>query len=199
MNSPRYFLEDTYHHLYNRGANKGKIFFDKNDYYYFLKKLKEYKHKYSIEILCYCLLVNHFHLFVRQTTRDKSIGMFIGDLANSYTKTINKKYKRTGVLFEDKTKNKIIYDENTFTVLTKYILLNPVRADLVNKFEDWEFSSANELLNHTENSITDNTILTYFKSDEDFKNYISSEEDFERLREFLKNNVEKKGKIAAPR
>ena len=46
-----------------------------------------------------------------------------------------------------------------FHVSTKYILLNPVRATLFNKFEDWEFSSANELLNHTENSITDNTIL----------------------------------------
>ena len=187
MNSPRYFLEGTYHHLYNRGANKAKIFFDKNDCYYFLKRLKEYKQKYSIEILCYCLLVNHFHLFVRQTTSEKSIGNFIGDLTNSYTKTINKKYKRTGVLFGDKTKNKIVYDETTFPVLTKYILLNPVRANLVTKFEDWEFSSANELLNYNENSITDNTILKYFRSVQDFKKYIIIEEDFEELRKLLKS------------
>ena len=191
MNSPRYFLEDTYHHLYNRGANKAKIFFDKNDCYYFLKKLKEYKQKYSIEVLCYCLMINHFHIFVRQTTRDKSIGNFVGDLTNSYTKTINKKYKRTGVIFESKTKNKIIYDDNNFTVLTKYILLNPIRAKLVTKFEDWEFSSANDFLNNNKNSITDNTILKYFRSVEDFKSYIMNAEDFEELGKYLKNNSEK--------
>jgi putative transposase len=184
MDSPRYFQEDTYHHLYNRGANKAKIFFDKNDYYYFLKKLKKYNQKYSIEILCYCLMINHFHIFVRQTTQEKSIGNFVGDLTNSYTKTINKKYKRTGVIFEGKTKNKIIYDEDAFTVLAKYILLNPVRAKLVAKFEDWEFSSANELLNGNEDQLTDDTILRYFKSVQDFKNYITIEEDFEVLKNF---------------
>ena len=77
---------------------------------------------------------NHFHLFVWQTVQDKPISKFISDLINSYTKSINKKYKRSGVLFEGETKNKVIYDERTFPSLTKYIFLNPVRANLCSTY-----------------------------------------------------------------
>ena len=168
MNPPRFFLEDTYHHLYNRGAHKKTIFFDLNDYYFFQRRLL----KYSIKILCYCLMPNHFHLFVWQTVQDKPINKFISDLINSYTKSVNKKYKRSGVLFEGKTKNKVIYNERTFQDLTKYILLNPVRANLCNSFEEYEFSSAKEFMNIRNYNVTDNIIMNYFAGIETFKEYM---------------------------
>ena len=175
MNQPRFFQEDTFHHLYNRGANKQKIFFDHFDYRFFKKKLYEYKVKYEMEILCYCLMPNHFHLFVGQTEQNKSIGKFIGDLGNSYTKSINKKYKRSGVLFEGSTKSKIVYEESAFMLLTKYILLNPVRAGLCTNFEDYEFSSAKELMGRSVEEITDKKILAYFENDTTrFEAFVSS-------------------------
>lgn len=118
---------------------------------------------------------NHFHLFVRQTQQNKSIGKFIGDLGNSYTKSINKKYKRNGVLFEGSTKSKIVYEESAFMLLTKYILLNPVRAGLCTNFEDYEFSSAKELIGGSAEEITDKKILTYFENDTTkFEAFVSS-------------------------
>jgi len=108
MENPKLYYKNTYHHIYNRGVNKGLIFFEQSDYNFFIKKLKEYKRKYLIEILCYCLLPNHFHLFAEQTSDDYTIGKFVGDLTNSFTKGINKKYSRSGVLFQGKNKSKLI-------------------------------------------------------------------------------------------
>lgn len=66
MDKDREFYKNTYHHLYNRGANKEKIYFDRESYLYFLRRLKQYKNKHQIELLSYCLMPNHFHLFVKQ-------------------------------------------------------------------------------------------------------------------------------------
>ena len=98
MDKPRNFFKNTYHHLYNRGANKQNIFFERANYIYFLKKLKEYKDKYKIDILSYCLMQNHFHLFVCQLTDQYSVSNFISSFINSYTKSINKAYGRKGTL-----------------------------------------------------------------------------------------------------
>jgi len=179
VNKPRLFQADTYHHLYNRGANKQEVFFDIKDYNYFREKLLLYKLKYEIEILCYCLMPNHFHFFVRQTKKDKPIGKFIGDLINSYSKTINKKYRRSGILFEGRTKNKIVYDENAFPVLTKYILLNPVRAKLCGSFYEYEYSSAKELMGLSIKGITDKIILNYFTDLNKFKKFILLEKEID--------------------
>ena len=121
----------NYYHLYNRGVNRENIFFENDNYLFFLERLKYYKDKYGITILCYCLMPNHFHLFVEVSSDRNSIGYMIGDLTNSYTKAINKKYGRTGVLFGGRTKKRIIEKENYFIWLFKYILLNPVEAKLV--------------------------------------------------------------------
>ena len=179
MNKPRLFQADTYHHLYNRGANRQKIFFDSRDYRYFIGRLCQYKLKYEIEILSYCLMPNHFHIFVRQRKQDKPIGKFIGDLINSYSKTINKKYKRSGVLFEGRTKNNIVYDENAFPILIKYILLNPVRANLCKSFDDYDYSSAREFMGTFPDEVTDKIILNYFDDVNKFKEFILREEEID--------------------
>lgn len=177
MNVPKLYNKNSYHHLYNRGANKGLIFLDENDYKFFLKKIKEFQEKYSIGINCYCLLPNHFHLFAKQLSDEHPLGKFIGDLTNSYTKAINKKYSRTGVLFQGRTKSKLIIDENYFTWLYKYILCNPVKAGLVNHIEEWEYSSAKEYMGLSSTGITQTSeILNRFNSVIDFKDFIISEE-----------------------
>ena len=178
MDKPRYFQKDTYHHLYNRGANKEKVFLDAYDYRYFQKRMLLYKEKYQIKILAYCLMPNHFHLFIHQTISQGLGSKFIGDLTNSYTKSFNKKYDHSGVIFQGRTKSKIVYDEKGFIFLAKYILLNPVKAGLVKKFCDWKYSSACELADQIESNITDKVILTYFKSREKFIEFIEKEEDF---------------------
>ena len=185
MDTPKFYNMNSYHHLYNRGVNKETIFFEDNDYKYFLRKMKEYKEKYSIRINCFCLLPNHFHLFAKQLTIEYTIGKFIGDLINAYTRGTNKKYGRTGVLFEGKTKSKLIVNESYFIWLCKYILNNPVKAGLVNQPEEWEYSSAREYIDSANVNLTDiKEILSRYKSIDEFISFIKTGEikfDYELL------------------
>jgi REP element-mobilizing transposase RayT len=185
MENPKLYYKNTYHHIYNRVVNKGLIFFEQSDYNFFIKKLKEYKRKYLIEILCYCLLPNHFHLFAEQTSDDYTIGKFVGDLTNSFTKGINKKYSRSGVLFQGKNKSKLILDESYFIWLRKYILNNPVNAGLVKEPELWPYSSAKEYFNIHQADLTKTTeILGRFNSVIEFKLFIKDLEakfDYSKL------------------
>lgn len=185
MDKPRNFNKNTFHHLYNRGAFQQKIFFEKNDYEYFLRKLKEYKNKHAIKILSYCLMPNHFHLFVNQTTEEQTISKFISGLTNSFTKGINNKYNRTGVLFDGKTKSKLIDDDSYFKWVIKYILENPVKAKIVYRYNEYNFSSAKEMVDNIKTGITDvNELLTYFDSIESFKDFMRDEKqksDYELL------------------
>jgi len=173
MDKPRNFYKNTFHHIYNRGAFKKVIFYDDADYEYFLRKLKEYKDKYFIDILCYCLMPNHYHLFIKQTKEEFSTSKFIADFTNSFTKGMNKKYKRSGVLFEGKTKSKLIKDESYFKWVVKYILENPVKANLSNNFIDYEYSSAKEIMGLNKPIITSvNEFLSFFDSKESFNGFM---------------------------
>ena len=178
MEKQKAYYKNTYHHLYNRGVNKATVFFEDSDYKYFLRKMKEYKEKYFIQIICYCLLPNHFHLFTKQLTDEHTPGKLIGDLTNAYTKGTNKKYDRTGVLFQGKTKSKLIDDESYFVWLCKYILNNPVEAGLVKQVEDWNYSSAKEYINIIPTDLTDtDEILSRFDSIDSFKSFIMNKQE----------------------
>ena len=167
------YYKNNYYHLYNRGVLKNTIFFDRNDYLFFLRKLKMFRSKYFISIICYCLLPNHFHLFVKQNTDKFTIGKFIGDLTNSYTKTINKKYNQSGVLFQGPTKNKHIDKQEYFIWLCKYILLNPVKSGLVQKTEQWEFSCIRDLYSLRDGTLVEKEeILSNFSTLTEFKKFI---------------------------
>ena len=176
MDKPRNFYKNTFHHIYNRGSFQEKIFYDKADYEYFLRKLLEYKNKYFIEILCYCLMTNHYHLFIKQTKDEFSTSKFIADLSNSFTKGINKKYKRSGVLFEGKTKSRIIKDESYFKWLVKYILENPLKATLSDNYLEYEYSSAKEIMGLKKPVITSVTeLLSFFDSKKSFNEFMMDE------------------------
>jgi len=108
---------------------------------------------------------NHFHLFLKQMTDDFSISLFISTLLNSYVKSVNEKFERSGTLFESKTKSKQISGESYFIWIIKYILDNPVKAGLVQNISDWEFSNANDLLGIRSGSLTDvKCVESFFQS-----------------------------------
>jgi REP element-mobilizing transposase RayT len=139
------FQERGHYHINNRGLQKKKIFFDREDYKYFLKKMFEYKDKFSIEVIFYCLMPNHFHLIIRQNTGIGTI-QFISMVQLLYAKYFNKKYGRKGQLFEGRYRPKVIKDQKYMMQLIRYLMENPVRAGLVKKPEDWEFLSFNAKL-----------------------------------------------------
>jgi REP element-mobilizing transposase RayT len=167
MNKERNYYKNTYHHLYNRGANKAVVFFDRENYLYFLKRMNFYANKYKIKILAYCLMQNHFHIFVKQTTNEIPISVFLSSLLNSYVKSINKRHALSGTLFEGKTKSKQIEDEGYFSWVIKYILENPVKAKLAENIADWEFSNARDLLGLRTGDFTEvEYVASFFQSKE---------------------------------
>ena len=137
------FLSREIYHLYNRGNNKDIIFFNQNNYLFFLEKLRKHL-LIHFDFLAYCLMPNHFHLLVvsKENIENEKAIRAIAVLLSSYSQAINKQEKRTGSIFQKKTRAKLLKANTEYLkVCLHYIHQNPYKAKLVDKLEDWEFSS----------------------------------------------------------
>ena len=137
-------LQGQLYHIYNRGNNKQPIFYSKENYSFFLMKMRNHLLK-KAQILAYCLMPNHFHwlAYTNKTWKNMagSLNKDIGILLRSYTQAINKRYQRTGSLFQQKTKAIELSKRSYARTCFHYIHQNPLRANLVNKMPEWPFSS----------------------------------------------------------
>ena len=158
-----HFEPDHIYHVYNRGNNKVKIFFTSANYMFLLKKIKT-EWLPCCDVLCYCLMPNHFHFMLQPKPegcipikqQDKLshlqvLSKTIGKTLCSYTQAINIQNKTTGTLFQKKTKAKCLTNISlTFPKYTSqdylancfyYIHNNPLIAGLVNELKGWPYSS----------------------------------------------------------
>lgn len=145
------FIELAHYHLTNRGLQKRKIFLYNEDYDQFLKIIEKYKQIYSVEIVFYCLMPNHFHLIIRQNKSEGAF-KFISIIQLVYAKYSNKKYGRKGQLYDGRYRCKEIKTMEYMLYLVKYLSNNPVKAGLVKKSEDWKYLSFNKSINQGWNS-----------------------------------------------
>ena len=148
-----------FYHVFNRGANRQTIFFDRDNYLHFLKLIRRHLFDQEtdglpsasdelrvesdalrpIDIAAYCLMPNHFHLLVRLNRDDLSERM--KSLAQAYVEAVNRRFERSGPLFEGRFRAILVDDEAYLWQLSRYIHLNPVEAGLVARASDWEYSS----------------------------------------------------------
>ncbi|MCK4661456.1 MAG: transposase [Bacteroidales bacterium] len=180
--------KDTIYHLYNRGNNRQKIFFNRNNYLFFLQKVR--KHLYPhCDIFAYCLMPNHFHFMIYANANSEKtkkygngrVNIFSENLRimlSSYTQAINKQENRTGSLFQQNSKLKPLNDV-FYGKISKptnigydyfcfhYIHNNPVNAGIVNKNENWEFSSYQDYLGLRNGSLINKTLALKTISFED--------------------------------
>src|SRR5260221_10071635 len=132
------FLENELYHIYNRGNNKQKIFFNPANYLFFLRKTRTFILPHC-DILAYCLMPNHFHFLINsdiRTITTKSIAgkeknilsEGIRNLLSSYTQGINKQNSTTGSLFQQNTKSKCLNAGSKLHDLlcSHYIHQNPI-------------------------------------------------------------------------
>src|SRR5574341_1106415 len=133
------FFAGGYYHIYNRGNNQEAIFFERENYTFFLRQVRKYFGREAVDIVAYCLMPNHYHLLVHLKVDD--LGSMVQPFALSYTKAINKRFNRVGTLFQGPFKAIWVEREEYLLQLCRYIHLNPVKAGLVARAEDWEFSS----------------------------------------------------------
>jgi len=138
--------KESLYHIYNQGNNRDHIFYLEKNYIYFLKKVRKHLLPH-LELLAYCLMPNHFH-FLAYTKPDFNHEKYLNDLRimlSSYTRAINKQESRTGSLFRQNTKTKNISHSSNEQAYGLYCYLyihqNPLRAMLVERSEDWLYSS----------------------------------------------------------
>ncbi len=147
-----YFIKDCTYHVYNR--SNGILFHNSENYILFLKKIRLHILPFA-DVLSYCLMPNHFHLILtvkaegvayleNEKLKDlQLVSRGIGTVLSSFTQAVNKQQGRIGSLFAHKTKAKILNDAKDDYALNcfMYVHQNPYLAKLVDKIEDWEFSS----------------------------------------------------------
>ena len=138
-------------HIYNQGNNRQPIFFNEENYHFFLEKVKHFVSP-AADILAYCLMPNHFHFLVytnHSSCKVVKVGSLqlqtlsnaFRNLQSSYAQAINKQHKRNGSLFRQRTKMKVLLDSTQSIMCLHYIHQNPLKARLVTKMENWKHSS----------------------------------------------------------
>jgi putative transposase len=129
------------HHITQRGNNRADVFFDDDDRNYYIKTLIKYCSQFQVKVWAYCLMSNHIHLLAVPKF-DFSLARSIGRTNLIYTQYINKKYNRSGRLWQNRFFSCLIDKEEFLWSVTKYIETNPVRNGLVKQAGEYKWSSA---------------------------------------------------------
>ena len=162
------FIADVYYHFYNRGNNRQAVFFESDNYLYFLKGVKKYLAPVAT-IIVYCLMPTHYHILVRvkhQTSEvlktsevSKQVSLAMQKFLISYTKAINKRFQRVGSLFQGQFQAEPIRNYAHLLNLCVYIHANPVKDGLVASPADWVYSNYLEWLGQRDGTLVDREFI----------------------------------------
>jgi REP element-mobilizing transposase RayT len=142
------FRAGNLYHLYNKAVGTDLLFRTPENYQYFLGRIQKYL---TSDLYAFCLMPTHYHLIIRLDEKDLSNQM--QRLAMSYVKAFNNRYHRVGHLFQGRFQAKIIQSDEYLIYLSAYIHHNPVVARLVDKPENWDFSSYQVYMGKAESEI----------------------------------------------
>jgi putative transposase len=130
----------AYYHVGARGNNKMEVFVSDEDRHRFLAVLGDVVDRYGWRLYAYCLMDNHYHLAL--STPRPNLGAGMGRLNQLYVQWFNRRYDRTGHLFERRYWAALVENEAHMLALIRYIAANPVRAGMCPRPRDWPWSSA---------------------------------------------------------
>ncbi len=137
--SARIVVPDLPHHVTQRGNRREPIFFEPGDEGRYLTLLAFETRRYGVAVWAYCLMPNHVHLILTPTD-DSGLARAIGQTHRRYTAMINARQGWSGHLFQARFAS-VVMDESHLLTAFRYIALNPVRARLAARAEDWPWSS----------------------------------------------------------
>ena len=176
----RVVVPDLPHHIIHRGNRRQNVFFTDEDKGKYLDILNLYAKLYDLKIWAYCLMDNHIHLIVVPKD-EESLAAVMGESHKSYTRMINFREKWRGSLWEGRFKS-MVMDESYLSMAVRYVERNPVRAKIVERAEDYQWSSA-----YFRVKKLDSKVLSDFYLLDDIKNwsdYLNDEEDEQQLMRF---------------
>jgi len=193
------YVEESYYHIYNRGVNKQPIFIDDQDYHVYLGLLKRYlgstveknaarinhpNYFKDIELLAFCLMGNHFHLFIYQLGDREAVTKLMRSLTTAYSMYFNKKYKRVGPVFQQRYRAVRITDDGQLLHITRYIHLNP------DSYLDYQWSSLPYFLGTKTpegNMVRPGRIIELFNND--YKDFMADYKETRDELEILKSEL----------
>lgn len=212
-------ITDEYYHIFNRGINKQPIFLGIGDYHRVIDILEFYsfassklrfskfillpkeertslwetikkENKRLVDIICYCIMPNHFHFLLRQR-EEGGISKFMAKLQNSYTRYFNTKHGKIGPILQGQFKAVRIEDDNQLLHVSRYIHLNPYTSFVVKGLDDLEhylWSSFPEYIGERNTSIcSKEIILANFKDSRDYKRFVFDQADYQRRLKEIKH------------
>ena len=204
----RHFAENSYYHVFNRGVEKRDIFLEEEDYttlqsylFKYLQPIEKVAEKYpdtpvrlygknlseEVELVAYCLMPNHFHLLLKQNTKD-GVSKLLKQLTNAYTLYFNQKNDRVRGLMQGRFRAAGINNEGLFIHLVRYIHLNPISSGLTQDLNSYHWSSYGDYLGQpAELPSSKSKILSYFPSVGAFKGFHEDQIDYAKDLEKIKH------------
>lgn len=205
-------VNNEFYHIFNRGVAKLPIFLDRRDYIRFLdtiyyyqfqgpkpqfSQLKRFKDKTFdnntkiIEIMCFCLMPNHFHFLLRQT-QDNGITEFVSKVCNSYTKYFNTRHERIGPLLQGPFKAVRVETDEQLMHLSRYIHLNPVTSYLTKDIKDYPWSSYLNYIGASPGKICmKDFVLSFFKNPKEkkYEQFVLDQVDYVKTLKFVEHQL----------
>lgn len=132
------------YHVTARGNERKPIYLEDDDFQLYLDVLGDVCNQYHWVIHAYCLMTNHYHLIIE--TPDANLSKGMRQLNGVYTQKFNRKYRRVGHLYQGRYKAILVEKDNYLLELSRYVVLNPVRAKMVSIAGDWQWSSYNQTI-----------------------------------------------------
>lgn len=157
MRKPRLEIEGGLYHVITRGNNRQLIFGSDDDHNRFLLQLVHQKAKLPFYLYAYCLMPNHIHLLVER--QEDSISRVMQRLLTAYSQYHNRKYRKSGHLLQGRYKAILCQSDQYLAELVRYIHLNPVRARMVRRAQDFRYSSHRAYMGLDESSLVDSEPL----------------------------------------
>ena len=139
------------HHVTQRGNRRQLVFFNDGDYQAYLSMMSAALKKAEVEVWAYCLMPNHVHLVVTPKKED-GLRRFFGEAHRRYTRRINFREGWRGHLWQERF-HSFVMDENYLLAAVRYVELNPVRAGLCSRAEEWRWSSVHAHLSKEDDSL----------------------------------------------
>ncbi len=178
------------HHIIQRGNNKQAIFFNDKDKYVYLDLLKKYSKECHCQVCAYCLMSNHVHI-LSIPKRENSLAKMMQKISLTYTQYVNRKYKRTGRLWECRFHSSVVDTEVYLLTVCRYIERNPVRAGVVVNPIDYKWSSGVYNAGYKKSDFIV-PIYNEFTTKDEYVNFLNLEEKKEDINIIEKNTY--KGK-----
>ncbi|MDD3500230.1 MAG: transposase [Sulfurovum sp.] len=176
-----------YYHIINRGVEQRVVFQEREDYEYFEELMCFCAKSYGITIHNYFLMNNHYHLLIE--IGKETLSKFMRQLNMNYAIYFNKKYKRSGHLWQGRFKSWYVTDEAYLYTLMLYIEQNPLKANMVQKLEEYPFSSYHYFINPAEipECLKNSWIVDHYQDNVDeIKAFLNSSVDNSQLEEMKK-------------